>query len=50
MKKKPKKDKKKVIVDEKGIERIGDRMVEYVEPAEKVISDKSIVPQITKGR
>ena len=47
MKKKPEKQKKKVVVDEREIERIGDRPIEYVMPPESKFQTKPVKPQKT---
>lgn len=50
MKKKPEKQKKKVVVDEHEIERIGDRPVEYVMPPEVSKKPIDVRPQKTSER
>lgn len=50
MKKKPEKQKKEVVVDEKEIEYIGGRPVEYVDPEEATAKIKDAVPSKSEGR
>lgn len=45
MKKKSQKQKKKVVVDEQEIERIGGRLVEYVNPEEGSKATKTAKPK-----
>ena len=45
MKKKPEKQKKKVVVDEREIDRIGDQPIEYVMPKEESFQPKTVTPQ-----
>ena len=48
MKKKTQKQKKKVVVDEREIERVGDRPIEYVDPKETVFKTRDSVA--SKGK